>query len=83
MNTPRTSGLKLAKLPDRSPVKMAIAFPPALHGDLLAYAELYHEAHGVAEPLAALVPYMLESFLASDRAFAFAKKGRTAVPPNK
>jgi hypothetical protein len=83
MTTPGAPTLKLAKLPDRSPVKMTITIAPALHGELLAYAELYHEVHGVTEPLAALVPYMLESFLANDRAFAFAKKKRSAVPPNK
>ena len=83
MSTPRAPDFKLAKLPDRSPVKMTIALAPAVHGELLAYAELYHEVHGVAEPVAALVPYMLESFLASDRAFANAKKKRSAKPPDK
>jgi hypothetical protein len=83
MNTLRALELKLAKLPDRSPVKMTIALAPPLHGELLAYADLYHEVHGVAEPLATLVPHMLESFLASDRAFVFAKKKRSAAPPNK
>ncbi len=83
MNSPRPLELKLARLPDRSPVKMTIALAPALHGELLAYAELYHEVQGVAEPLAHLVPYMLESFLASDRAFVRAKKNRSTAPSNK
>jgi len=83
MSTPRAPELKLAKLPDRSPVKMTIAVAPALHGNLIAYAKLYHKVHGVAEPLAALVPYMLGSFLASDKAFARVKNNRTAVSPNK
>lgn len=39
-----------------------------------AYAELYRETYGEAEPVAALMPYMLESFFAADRGFATAKK---------
>ena len=67
--------LKLSKLPDRTPVKIAITVSPALHQALQAYAELYRETYGSAEPVPELIPYMLESFLAADRGFARARRG--------
>ena len=66
--------LKLAKLPDRTPVKIAIVVSPELNRDLQAYARLYQEAYGTAETVAEMIPYMLEGFLASDRGFAKARK---------
>jgi hypothetical protein len=61
--------LKLARLPDRTPVKVTISLPPDLHQALGAYAEMYLEAYGEAEPVQELIPAMLASFLDSDRAF--------------
>jgi hypothetical protein len=61
--------LKLAKLPDRTPAKITINVPPDLHQALGAYAELYSETYGEAEPLQELIPAMLAGFLESDRAF--------------
>jgi hypothetical protein len=37
--------LKLAKLPDQTPVKLSIQITPALHQTLVAYAALYAEAY--------------------------------------
>ena len=62
--------LKLARLPDRVPVKLTIAVSPELNRALGDYARAYEETYGQAESPADLVPAMLESFLASDRAFA-------------
>lgn len=62
--------LRLAKLPDRTPVKLTISVPPELNWALADYAELYRETYGEAESVHELVPAMLSSFLASDRAFA-------------
>lgn len=64
------SAIKLDRLPDRTPVKLAITITPDLHHALLAYAEAYERAYGVAEPLVELVPAMLSAFLDGDRAFA-------------
>lgn len=67
--------LKLAKLPDRTPVKIGITVTPDLDADLRAYLDLYRATYddkGVT--VADLIPPMLESFLASDRAFAKARK---------
>ena len=61
--------LKLAKLPDRTPIKLAITVTPDLHQMLQDYAALYAEAYGRKESVAELVPAMLASFLDSDRGF--------------
>jgi hypothetical protein len=61
--------LKLAKLPDRTPVKITFAATPDLNQALHAYAELYRETYGEAEPVPELIPHMLERFLRSDPAF--------------
>ena len=62
--------LKLAKLPDRTPIKLAIMITPDLHQALQDYAALYASAYGREEPVAELVPAMLTGFLEGDRAFA-------------
>jgi len=61
--------LKLARLPDRTPVKITIHLPPDLSQALHLYAEAYRESYGEAQPVAELIPAMLASFLESDRAF--------------
>jgi hypothetical protein len=66
--------LKLAKLLDRTPVKVTISISPDLRQALAAYAELYAEAYGEAEPVRELIPAMLTSFLDGDRAFSLRRK---------
>ena len=66
--------LKLAKIPDRTPVKIAIHVLPELADALGAYAAAYEQAYGKAEPVADLIPHMLANFLESDKAFARAAK---------
>ena len=61
--------LKLAKLPDRTPIKLAVTITPDLHQALQEYATLYASAYGREEPLVELVPAMLAAFLEGDRAF--------------
>jgi hypothetical protein len=72
--------MKLAKLPDRTPVKVTFTAGPDLNRSLQAYAELYSETYGAAESVSELIPYMLESFLKSDPAFT---KSRRATTPGK
>lgn len=67
--------LKLARLPDRTPVKLAITVSPDLHQQLADYAALYAETYGREEPVSELVPAMLASFLESDRAFVRSRRG--------
>ena len=61
--------IKLARLPDRTPVKLTIAVSPELHLALEDYARVYAEIYGQAEPVADLIPAMLTSFLESDKGF--------------
>lgn len=72
--------LKLAKLPDRTPVKLSITVTPDLAEALAAYAALYRETYGHEEPVGELIPAMLTSFLEGDREFARRRKiGVTAA----
>jgi hypothetical protein len=65
--------LKLTQLPDRIPVKLTITLQPDLKKALDDYAALYARIYGAEEPVAELVPFMLENFLKADAGF---RKGR-------
>ena len=67
--------LKLARLPDRTPVKLSLSITPDLAEALAAYARLYAAAYGKEEPIAELVPAMLESFLGENIFQAVAPDG--------
>lgn len=66
--------LKLAKLPDRTPVKITISVRPDLHTMLCRYSEFYRESYGEEESVAELIPFMLQAFMEADRGFAKALK---------
>ena len=68
------ANLKLGKLPDRTPAKITITVGADLNQALRDYATLYRATYGEAESVAELIPFMLEAFLDSDRAFAKARK---------
>ena len=70
--------LKLARLPDRTPVKIPITVSPVLNQKLAAYAGAYKEAYGAEEKVADLIPFILEQFLDGDRQFRNIGKSRTA-----
>lgn len=65
--------LKLPKLPDRTPVKLAITITPDLQNALRDYAAIYAQAYGTEEPVAELIPAMLAAFLENDRNFIRAR----------
>jgi hypothetical protein len=67
--------LKLGPIQDDKPVKLTIELPAALHRDLVAYAEVLarETAQPTIEP-AKLVAPMLARFIATDRAFARARR---------
>jgi hypothetical protein len=67
--------IKLARLPDRTPVKLAITITPDLQSALNDYAAIYAQAYEREEPVTELIPAMLTSFLESDRNFARAREG--------
>jgi hypothetical protein len=66
--------MKLAKLPDRTPVKMTLTLAPSLAARLRDYAEYYAETYGSREEVAGLVPFMLEAFLDGDANFRRASR---------
>ncbi len=68
------TNLKLAKLPDRTPTRITITVSADLNQALCDYQKLYVATYGASEKIADLIPFMLEAFLDSDRAFAKARK---------
>jgi hypothetical protein len=68
------SKLKLGAILDEKPVKLTIEISAAVHRDLVAYAEaLGRETREAIDP-AKLVAPMLGRFMATDRAFAKARR---------
>lgn len=67
--------LKLGPIVNDRPVKITVELPAAVHRDLIAYAEILARESGqpAADPLRLIVP-MLERFIATDRAFARARR---------
>lgn len=61
--------IKLARLPDRTPVKLTITVGAELHQALKEYADLYQVTYGASEQVIDLIPFMLEAFLQSDKGF--------------
>lgn len=74
--------LKIGHLPARKPVRITFRAKPELARSLEAYADLYRMTYGSAESVSELIPYMLEGFLASDRAFVRARKERQITGPD-
>lgn len=67
--------LKLGAIADDKPLKVSLELPAVLHRDLTAYAEVLgrETGHPIADPVKLIVP-MLQRFIATDRAFARARK---------
>ena len=72
--------LKLGAIADDKPVRLTIEFPALVHRDLLAYAEVLARETGkpIADPLKLVAP-MLARFMATDRAFARARRRNQTV----
>lgn len=68
------AGLKLSKLPDRTPVKIVITVAPDLKAALDDYAALYGQTYTEDRPATELIPEMLWAFLESDRVFQQARR---------
>ena len=66
--------MKLAKLPDRTPIKLTTTLMPNLVARLRDYADFYAETYGTREEVADLVPFMLEAFLDGDAEFRRASR---------
>lgn len=64
-----TRKLRLGPLPKTETVKVSFACQAGLKTDLDRYAALYAQAYGEAVDAVALIPHMLEAFMAGDRGF--------------
>lgn len=73
-----TRKLRLGPLPKTESIKLTFACPVGLKADLDRYAELHAQTYGEAVDATALIPHMLEAFMARDRGF---RKGTTAKAP--
>jgi hypothetical protein len=73
--------LKLGTLADEKPVKLNVELPGAVHRTLIAYAEVLSQATGqaVSDPAKLIAP-MIERFMATDRAFAKARRSGPVKP---
>jgi len=69
--------LKITGLSEDRPVKFTIELPAAVHRDLAAYAEILARQSGqpIRDPSKLIAP-MLARFMATDRAFARARRIR-------
>jgi hypothetical protein len=67
--------LKLGPLADDKPVRITIELPAAVHRNLVAYAEVLGRVSGQpgVEPAKLIAP-MIDRFMATDRAFAKARR---------
>jgi hypothetical protein len=72
------AGIKLERLPDRTPMKITILVSPELGRALADYAAAYEIAYGQAEAVAELIPAMLAAFLNGDREFARSRRSRAS-----
>lgn len=72
--------LKLGPLADDRPVKLSVELPGAIFRDLQAYAEVLTHTTGTAVPIepAKLIVPMIERFMATDRAFAKARREKSS-----
>ena len=69
-----TVKLKLGRVPSTEVVKVTIAVSVELKAMLDRYAQVHAEASGEKNDLVRLIPYMLEAFMTSDRAFTRANR---------
>ena len=69
--------LKLGTVESDKPVKLTIELSGAVHRNLVAYAEAIGRESGQPAPEAAkIVAPMIKRFMATDRAFARARKAK-------
>ena len=75
--------LKLGAIADDKPVKLTIELPAAVHRNLVAYAEAIGRESGQPAPdPSKIVAPMIERFMATDRAFASARKSKRSIVAN-
>ncbi len=73
--------LKLGVFADERPVRLTVDLPATQHRDLVADAEVLANETGTRIEPAKLIAPMLARFIASDRAFAKARRAMPAGQP--
>lgn len=73
--------LRLGPLPTTAAVKLTSTCPASLKADLDQYAALHAQAYGKPVDAAALIPHMLEAFMARDQGFKKANALPSAERP--
>lgn len=68
--------LRLGPVPDDSVTKLTISIPSPLKVQLDRYAELHTKNFGTSVDAQTLIPLMLATFLAKDRAFQRVMRAR-------
>lgn len=61
--------LRLGPLPKTETVKITFACTVVLRAELERYAQMHSQAYGEPVDALTLIPHMLETFMARDRAF--------------
>lgn len=69
--------LSLGPIPKPDAVKLTITVSAELKAQLDAYAEVHGQLHQTPVNAIALVPHMLEAFMARDRVFRIARRQAT------
>ncbi len=71
-----TKKLRLGPLPKTESIKLTFACPAVLKAGLDRYAAMHAQTYGEAVDATALIPHMLEAFIAGDRGFRRGRKDR-------
>lgn len=74
MAKPNKPALRIAKLPNLTPVKLTVSLEPDVHQMLEDYARIYGDNYGETIKPAQLIPSMIAGFLATDNGFKRARK---------
>ena len=76
--------LRLGALEDDKPIKVTVELPATVHRQLVAYADVLSRETGkpVSDPAKLIAP-MVERFMATDRAFAKARRTSAGQAPRR
>lgn len=61
--------LSLGPIPTLETIRLAISLPAPVKADLDRYAQLHEKAWGMKTDASALIPHIVETFLARDKEF--------------
>lgn len=78
-----TTKLRLGAIVEDKPVRLTLDLPALVHRDLIAYADVLSRETGQATEPARLIAPMLSRFMATDRAFAKARRSSPSATPSE